>query len=100
MSISKLVTAFALDKALRDAKVRCHFDAPVKDVLPEFELSDKEATEKCTIRDLLGHRTNIWHYSTLLFRPFESDESEMGLLGLCTVASRLTHSSQGSNICR
>ena len=100
MSISKLVTAFALDKALRDAKVRYHFDALVKDILPEFEISDKDATEKCTIRDLLGHRTNIWHFSPLVLRPFESDESEVGLLGLCTFASISTHSSQDSNTCR
>jgi CubicO group peptidase (beta-lactamase class C family) len=35
------------------------WETPVKDLLPEFASSDPMAQEKCTILDLLSHRSGI-----------------------------------------
>lgn len=42
-----------------------NWDDPVRTHLPEFHLSDGEADEKVTIRDLLAHRTGLGRMSLL-----------------------------------
>jgi CubicO group peptidase (beta-lactamase class C family) len=56
-SITKSFTATAL--ALLVDQGRIDWDAPVRAVLPEFQLRDPIATEQASLRDLLTHRTGL-----------------------------------------
>ena len=35
------------------------WDVPVREILPQFKLKDPIASEKCTLRDLLTHRSGL-----------------------------------------
>ena len=50
------------------------WDTRVKDVIPEFELSDPMASEHATLRDLLCHRVGIGRNSLPSFNRWESPE--------------------------
>jgi CubicO group peptidase (beta-lactamase class C family) len=52
-SISKTFTGTMIMKLVEDGKV--DLDAPVKKYLEDFQLQDKEVTEKVTVRHLLTH---------------------------------------------
>jgi len=56
-SCTKSYVAMAIMTLVDEGKVA--LDAPVKKYLPRFELADKEATKKITIRDLLSHAKGL-----------------------------------------
>ena len=56
-SVTKSFTALAVMQLVEAGKV--DLDAPVQKYLPWFELADKEASEKITVRNLLNHATGI-----------------------------------------
>jgi CubicO group peptidase (beta-lactamase class C family) len=56
-SITKCFTATGLALLVDEGKLG--WDVPVREVLPEFKLKDPIANEKCTLRDLLTHRTGL-----------------------------------------
>jgi CubicO group peptidase (beta-lactamase class C family) len=56
-SITKSFTATGLALLVDEGKL--DWDVPVREILPEFKLKDPIASEKCTLRDLLTHRTGL-----------------------------------------
>lgn len=56
-SNSKAFTAAALALLVEDGKVA--WDQPVLRYLPDFQMSDRHATELLTVRDLLVHRSGL-----------------------------------------
>src|SRR5215831_14104192 len=56
-SITKSFTATGLALLVDEGKLG--WDVPVREILPEFKLKDPIASEKCTLRDLLTHRTGL-----------------------------------------
>jgi CubicO group peptidase (beta-lactamase class C family) len=56
-SISKTFTATAL--ALLVDEGRLDWGKPVRDYIPEFRLHDPVATDRVTVRDLLGHHSGL-----------------------------------------
>jgi CubicO group peptidase (beta-lactamase class C family) len=56
-SITKSLTATGLALLVDEGKLG--WDVPVREILPEFKLKDPIASEKCTLRDLLTHRTGL-----------------------------------------
>jgi CubicO group peptidase (beta-lactamase class C family) len=56
-SITKSFTATGLALLVDEGKLG--WDVPVREILPEFKLKDPVASEKCTLRDLLTHRTGL-----------------------------------------
>jgi CubicO group peptidase (beta-lactamase class C family) len=56
-SITKSFTATGLALLVDEGKLE--WDVPVREILPEFKLKDPVASEKCTLRDLLTHRTGL-----------------------------------------
>jgi len=56
-SITKSFTATGL--ALLADEGKLGWDVPVREILREFKLKDPVASEKCTLRDLLTHRTGL-----------------------------------------
>lgn len=56
-SVTKPVTATALASLVDDGLLE--WDRPVVEQLPGFELADREATARTTLRDLLTHRTGL-----------------------------------------
>jgi CubicO group peptidase (beta-lactamase class C family) len=57
LSITKSFTATAL--ALLHHEGRLDWSKPVRDIIPEFRLSDPVATDRVTVLDLLCHRTGL-----------------------------------------
>ena len=56
-SITKVWTATMIMQLV--AEGRCHLDAPVRDVLGEFRVADRDVTRSVTIRHLLSHTSGI-----------------------------------------
>lgn len=56
-SVTKGFTALAVLQLVEAGKIE--LDAPVRTYLPWFELADKEASAKITVRNLLNHTTGI-----------------------------------------
>jgi CubicO group peptidase (beta-lactamase class C family) len=56
-SITKSFTATGLALLVDEGKLT--WDVPVREILPEFRLKDPVANERCTLRDLLTHRTGL-----------------------------------------
>jgi CubicO group peptidase (beta-lactamase class C family) len=56
-SITKSFTATGLALLVDEGKLG--WDVLVREILPEFKLKDTVASEKCTLRDLLTHRTGL-----------------------------------------
>jgi CubicO group peptidase (beta-lactamase class C family) len=56
-SITKSFAATGLALLVDEGKLG--WDVPVREILPEFKLKDPIANEKCTLRDLLTHRTGL-----------------------------------------
>lgn len=56
-SLTKSFTALAVMQLVEAGKI--DLDAPVQTYLPWFELADKEASAKITVRNLLNHTTGI-----------------------------------------
>jgi CubicO group peptidase (beta-lactamase class C family) len=56
-SVTKSFTALAVMQLVEAGKI--DLDAPVQEYLPWFELADKEAAAKITVRNLLNHTTGI-----------------------------------------
>jgi len=56
-SVTKSFTALAVMQLVEAGKI--DLDAPVQEYLPWFELADKEASAKITVRNLLNHTTGI-----------------------------------------
>jgi CubicO group peptidase (beta-lactamase class C family) len=56
-SITKSFTATGLALLVDEGKL--DWDVPVREILPNFRLKDPIATERCTVRDLLTHRTGL-----------------------------------------
>jgi dipeptidyl aminopeptidase/acylaminoacyl peptidase len=56
-SMTKVWTATVAMQLVDEGKIE--LDAPIKDVLPELELSDAEANDKVTLRHLLTHTSGI-----------------------------------------
>jgi len=57
-SITKVFTATAVMQLVDGWRIE--LDRPVKRYLPDFRLSDDEATETLTVRHLLTHHTGFW----------------------------------------
>lgn len=70
-SCTKLVTNLALIKALETAGYDHPLDVRIKDILPEFQLSEPTATEECLVGDIIGHRCSIPAFDFQSIRPFE-----------------------------
>ncbi|WVQ94988.1 hypothetical protein IAU59_002080 [Kwoniella sp. CBS 9459] len=71
-SNSKLIALFALDKVL---KANGHdIETPVKDILPDFQLADGEATELCCCKDIASHMTGLPAYNQLVEPGLTSQE--------------------------
>jgi CubicO group peptidase (beta-lactamase class C family) len=70
-STTKAFTSFVVEQLADEGKLR--MDAPVKQYLPTFRLSDPAASREVTIADLLSHRTGvpeadfIWYEDTSSF---------------------------------
>lgn len=62
-SCTKSFTAKAIEKLVQQNKL--DWDTPIKTYLPDFELYDKEATEKLSLRDCLCHRSGLPRYDIL-----------------------------------
>jgi CubicO group peptidase (beta-lactamase class C family) len=66
-SVTKSFTATGLALLVDEGKLE--WDAPVREMLPEFRLRDPVASEQATLRDLLTHRTGLprhdWAISTM-----------------------------------
>jgi len=60
-SVSKNLLAMIVAQLVEEGKLK--WDDPVSKYLPEFELSDREATQKLTLQDLLSHRVGLPHFS-------------------------------------
>jgi len=56
-SVTKSFTALAVMQLVEEGKI--NLDAPVQTYLPWFELADKEASAKITVRNLLNQTTGI-----------------------------------------
>lgn len=56
-SVTKSFTALAVMQLVEAGKI--DLDAPVQQYLPWFELADKEASAKITVRNLLNHASGI-----------------------------------------
>jgi CubicO group peptidase (beta-lactamase class C family) len=56
-SITKSFTATGLGLLVDEGELG--WDVPVREILAEFKLKDPVANEKCTLRDLLTHRTGL-----------------------------------------
>ncbi len=56
-SVTKSFTALAVMQLVEAGKI--DLDAPVQEYLPWFELADKEASAKITVRNLLNHTSGI-----------------------------------------
>lgn len=56
-SSSKAFTATLAAMVVDEKKIE--FDVPLRNYFPEFQMYDKNATEKVTLRDLLTHRSGI-----------------------------------------
>ncbi|MEI7443443.1 MAG: serine hydrolase [Burkholderiales bacterium] len=56
-SLTKSLTAAAVGLWVDAGRIR--WDTRVREVLPEFALADPVATERCTMRDLLLHRSGL-----------------------------------------
>lgn len=52
-SFNSCLTAMLADDGVLD------FDRPVREYIPGFSMYDPEAAEKCTLRDMLTHRTGL-----------------------------------------
>lgn len=72
-SVTKLVSALALGHALDQKGPGYSFDSPVRDVLPDFKLSNEEIAKECTIGDLIGHRCRAAGYDNLVFQSARDD---------------------------
>ena len=51
-------------------------------MLPEFELVDRDATDECTIQDLIAHRCRLPQYDIFLLRPLEKGEDLVSTLDM------------------
>ena len=64
-SISKSFAATGLGMLVDQGKLT--WDTPVRDLLPDFRLKDRFATEGATARDLLSHRTGLPRHDRLWY---------------------------------
>ena len=64
-SISKSFAATGLGMLVDQGKLT--WDTPVRDLLPEFRLKDRSATEGATLLDLLSHRTGLPRHDRLWY---------------------------------
>jgi CubicO group peptidase (beta-lactamase class C family) len=66
-SVTKAFSSFLLGLLVDEGKLE--WDRPVREYLPDFKLFDSVTTEKCTVIDLLCHRTGVprhdglWYYT-------------------------------------
>ena len=74
-SITKSLTVLLLQTLAAEGKV--DWDAPVRDQLPGFKLSDPVASERATPRDLVSHRTGIPRHDGLWVVPEPPTQEEM-----------------------
>jgi len=70
-SLTKSFTAAAIGILVDEGKL--DLDTPISEYIQEFELYDRNATEKVTMRDVLSHRTGLskhiyWWYNSRLSR--------------------------------
>lgn len=59
-SCSKAFTALSAILSAEDNLI--DFDKPVREYIPNFQLKDKDATQKATLRDFLEHRSGLAGY--------------------------------------
>ncbi|MCQ2547731.1 MAG: serine hydrolase [Clostridia bacterium] len=58
-AFTSALIAILVDKGLID------YDTPIVEYLPDFKMDDEEASAKCTIRDMLMHRTGLSEHDAL-----------------------------------
>jgi CubicO group peptidase (beta-lactamase class C family) len=73
-SLTKSLAAAALGLWVDAGRVR--WDTRVREVLPEFGLADPVATERCTLRDLLLHRSGLGRHD-LVWQAGDRDRAAM-----------------------
>lgn len=59
-SCSKSMTSLLIARLVDEG--RLDYDRPLREYLPEFGFWDRETAERCTLRDLLCHRTGLGGY--------------------------------------
>jgi CubicO group peptidase (beta-lactamase class C family) len=74
-SATKAFTATALAILVR--KGRLDWDAPIRAVLPDFEVADAWASASITTRDLLSHRTGMGRHELAWYGNYGVDADEM-----------------------
>jgi CubicO group peptidase (beta-lactamase class C family) len=94
-SCSKAFTAFSLGFA--DEQELLSLSAPVRDVLPDFEMPDEWVTQKITLVDLLTHQSGFGRYDFLSHAKVSRAELAARVRGLPTRAEfrgKFTYSNQ------
>jgi CubicO group peptidase (beta-lactamase class C family) len=65
-SCTKAFTSFLIGTAVQEDKML--WDDPVRKLLPDFQLSDPNASQLVSLRDLLSHRTGVGSHDFLWYR--------------------------------
>ena len=74
-SITKSLTVLLLHSLAAEGKL--NWDAPVRDQLPGFKLSDPVASERATLRDLVSHRTGMPRHDLVWVVPQPPTSGEL-----------------------
>jgi len=74
-SITKSLTVLLLHSLAAEGKL--DWDAPVRDQLPGFKLSDPMASERATPRDLVSHRTGMPRHDAIWLVPKPPSREEI-----------------------
>ena len=64
-SATKAFTSMAI--AMHVADGRISLDVPIKQLLPDFQMKDAQATSEMTLRDILCHRTGLLPHNALWY---------------------------------
>ncbi|WP_084687958.1 serine hydrolase domain-containing protein [Paraburkholderia oxyphila] len=96
-SLTKSITAAGL--ALLVDEQRLGWDTKVREILPEFQLRDANATEEITVSDLLTHRTGLPAHDRIWSPPGRRSRQQMvDALRYLELSRRLRVSFQYSNL--
>jgi len=95
-SLTKTFTAVLAAMLVEDG--RLHWDTEVRSVIPEFRLRDPLASQACTIKDLLSHRSGIGRRDALWYRRELGAGKTLALLPLLRADSPFRDRFAYSNI--
>ena len=77
-SLTKAFTAFVLGTLVDEGKLE--WDTPIKTYVPNFQMSDREAAENVSVRDLLRHTTGLPEHDGVWFNSNVSIEEVIARL--------------------